>query len=68
MFIEQVDNHYEWLNSQVTGGSVENQRLKQKILEFSHQKCLQTIMSKIWFIILQLNYGGEDLKNNIELL
>lgn len=40
MFIDQVDNHYEWLNSQVTGGSVENQRLKQKILEFSHQKCL----------------------------
>ena len=64
-FLKQVNDHYEWLETSILSSSIENQRLKQKILDYSRQSELGTIMSKLWYALLHLNYGRENIKENI---
>lgn len=64
-FIKQVNDHYEWLETSIKSDSIENQRLKKKIHEFSQHDLLLTMMSKLWYAFLHLGYEKEDIKNHV---
>ena len=64
-FIKQINSHYEWLETSIQSDSIENQRLKQKIHDFSQTNFLLTMMSKSWYAFLHLNYSVQDIKNNL---
>lgn len=64
-FIKQVNDHYEWLETSIISDSIENQRLKQKIHDFSQHELLLTMTSKLWYAFLHLGYAVEDIKNHL---